>query len=399
MPNQQAGLHLCFYYPQIKKLSGAERLILRLAAHLAAQPEVAAVSIVTHYFAPECEPELGPGVQVISRQRRLDRFASHYLNAGLEYLQGPTLLRDVPRDSDVVCFFGPPSLPSLFLARSLSHIWRKRPCLYFCYEPPRVIYSDTAAVVRRLGALGWLARPLLALYKRLDRAFVQRADRVLANGDFGAELIRRAYHRRARVITHGVDFAPASLSAVADLRAHLKLPSGLPVVLTVNHLHPRKRIDLFIQTIAAMQQPALGLVVGTGPEAAALQAQVGRLGLQERVLFCGFLTEDELPAAYALADLYLHTGKQESFGLSVIEALAAGKPVISVAEGGPCDTVREGQSGYLRAADAPALAAACDQLLIDRVARVAMGHFASDDIARRFSWQQGARDFLANFGL
>jgi glycosyltransferase involved in cell wall biosynthesis len=390
-----APLELYFYYPQIKKLTGAERLILALAAHIAANPQRPAhVTIVTHYFAPECRPAVGPGVRVISGRRRLDRFGSHYLNAAIEYLRGPALLKWVSRSADAVCFFGPPSLPSLWWARRRK-LWRARPCLYFCYEPPRFIYSDSVAITRRLGPLGFLARPFFALYKQLDRAMVGQADAVLANGAYGATLIEQAYGRRARIITHGVDFAPASAAQIAAARAHYNLPADQPVVASVNHLHPRKRIDLFIDTIARLKQAAVGLIVGKGPEQAALQAQVAALGLSERIIFAGFVPEDELPAIYGLADVYLHTGKQESFGLSVIEALALGVPVVSVDEGGPRDTVLEGQSGYLVPAEPAALAVAVDKLLADTVHAAAMGRFAAADISSRFTWQQGAADFRA----
>ncbi len=388
-------LEIYFFYPQIKKLTGAERLILALASHLAANPQRPAhVTIVTHYFAAECWPDVGPGVRVVAGPRRLDRFGSHYLNAAIEYLRGPALLKRVPERADAVCFFGPPSLPSLWWARRRK-LWRQRPCLYFCYEPPRFIYSDTAAITRRLGPLGFAARPFFALYKRLDRAMVHQADAVLANSPYGASLIKQAYGRAARVITHGVDFAPANKEQVAEACSRYKLPPDLPVVVTVNHLHPRKRIDLFIDTIAKLKQPAVGLIVGKGPEQAALQAQAEALGLGEHIVFAGFVPEAELPAVYALANVYLHTGKQESFGLSVIEALALGVPVVSVNEGGPCDTVLEGKSGHLVRSSPVALAAAVDDLLTDPTRAAAMGRFAATDIADRFTWQQGAADFLA----
>lgn len=393
--HRAAPLHLTFYYPQIKKLTGAERLILALAAHLAAHPtRPANVTVVTHYFAAECIPAIGDGVRVISGRRRLDRFGSHYLNAAIEYLRGPSLLQLVPRGSDAVCFFGPPSLPSLWLARR-RRWWQQRPCLYFCYEPPRFIYSDTDAITQRLGPLGGLAKPLFGLYKRLDRAMVAQADVVLANGDYGASLIKQAYGRAARVITHGVDFSPAREAQIAAIRARFSLPNDVPIVITVNHLHPRKRIDLFIDTIAQLKQPAHALIVGKGPEQAALEAQVAALGLADKVTFAGFVAEADLPAVYGLATAYLHTGKQESFGLSVIEALALGVPVVSVNEGGPRDTVREGYSGHLAPADPVALAAALADLLTNPHLAAAMGRDAAADIAARFTWQQGADDFLA----
>jgi hypothetical protein len=109
------------------------------------------------------------------------------------------------------------------------------------------------------------------------------------------------------------------------------------------------------------------LVVGGGPEEASLKALARKLGMEigRDAVFTGAVPEEELPAHYALGDVYVHAGKEESFGLSVIEALHAGLPVVSVNEGGPCDTVQHGVSGYLTPPTPEALGRAIAELLAD----------------------------------
>ncbi len=134
--------HLAFFYPQLKKLTGAQRLILMLAKYAARAG--ARVTLVTHRLAPEVRAAVDPAVTIVETGRRVDRFGHHYLDAVLEYLLAPALLRAIPRETDGVVFFGPPSLPALWTARRR---WgRTRPLLYFCYEPPRAAYSDRALV-------------------------------------------------------------------------------------------------------------------------------------------------------------------------------------------------------------------------------------------------------------
>jgi phosphatidylinositol alpha-1,6-mannosyltransferase len=269
------------------------------------------------------------------------------------------------------------------------------PVMYFCFEPPRFIYRDTADIVRRLGTLGTVARPLFGLYRALDRRMVRSAHRVLSNSPYGSRKIREAYGRPSTVIQHGVDFAAPSADEVHALRRRLGL-EGRRVAVTVNHLHPRKRIDLFLRAVhhaAGRVEKVTALVVGGGPEADALKALARELGMEEGhdVVFTGVVPEENLPAYFALGDAYMHTGREESFGLSVIEAMSLELPVVSVAEGGPCDTVRDGWNGYLTAATPEALGDAAARILSSPEDADSMGRNGANFVAREFRWERGAR--------
>jgi glycosyltransferase involved in cell wall biosynthesis len=389
---------LVFFYPQFKKLTGAERLILKLADYTSRRPGPGKdVVLLTHKLAEECRPALGAGVRLIETGWPLQLTGNHYLDAAIEYAVGPALALRIPRDNlEGMVFFGPPSVPAMWLTRRLLfRVWGKRvPVLYFCFEPPRFIYRDTDDIVRGLGPLGKILRPLFQLYRRLDRRMVRAAHRILSNSPYGSRKLWEAYGRRATVIEHGVDFARPQPSAVEQLRSRLGLV-GRGVAVTVNHLHPRKRVDLFLRSVkvAADAVPNVtALVVGDGPEAGALHELAAELGMTEcqEVVFAGAVPEESLSAHYALGDVYVHTGREESFGLSVIEALSAGIPVVAVAEGGPCDTVQDGVSGYLVPADAVALGEAAAGLLSDLPGARAMGEAGARFVTTYFRWERGA---------
>jgi phosphatidylinositol alpha-1,6-mannosyltransferase len=201
------------------------------------------------------------------------------------------------------------------------------------------------------------------------------------------------------VIEHGMDFREPDAGTVEALRERYGL-RGKPVAVTVNHLHPRKRIDLFIQAVreAARKVPgAVALVVGGGPERDSLETLAASLGMTvgEDVVFTGAVPEDELPAHYALGNVYVHTGREESFGLSVIEALGLGLPVVSVNEGGPCDTVQHGRSGYLVPATPEALGGAVAGLMSDPQSARAMGRAGASFVRSHFQWEKGAATLLS----
>ena len=276
--------------------------------------------------------------------------------------------------------------------------WARVPVLYFCFEPPRFIYRDTDDIVKRLGLVGKLLRPVFRLYRGLDRSMVRAADVVLSNSPYGSRKLWEAYRRRAVVIEHGVDFKEPTGDMVNALRAKYGL-EGRAVAVTVNHLHPRKRVDLFLRAVhrATKEVPnATALVVGGGPERGRLESLASELGMKvgRDVIFTGIVPEQELPAHYALGDVYVHTGREESFGLSVIEALSLGLPVVAVAEGGPCDTVQDGVSGYLRPAQAEALGDAVADLLAQPAKARAMGRAGASFVDANFSWTKGAKTLL-----
>jgi glycosyltransferase involved in cell wall biosynthesis len=227
---------------------------------------------------------------------------------------------------------------------------------------------------------------------------VRAADRVLSNSPFGSRKLWEAYWRRAVVIEHGVDFAKPLPSEVEALRSHYKL-DGREVAVTVNHLHPRKRVDLFLEAVnmaATIVPGTTALVVGAGPEQERLRTLAAELKMEEGrdVIFAGSVPEECLPAHYALGDVYIHTGREESFGLSVIEALAMGVPVVSVAEGGPCDTVQDGVSGYLVPAEPGALSNAAARLLANPIEARSMGRAGARFVSEHFSWERGAATLL-----
>jgi glycosyltransferase involved in cell wall biosynthesis len=393
---------LVFFYPQFKKLTGAERLILKLADYTSRELQgCEEIILLTHRLAPECRPALGAGVRLIETGWPLQLTGNHYVDAALEYALGPALALKIPREGlRGVIFFGPPSVPAMWFSRRvlLRAGSLRVPVLYFCFEPPRFIYRDTEDIVKRLGAVGALLRPAFRLYRTLDRQMVGAAHRVLSNSAFGSRKIREAYGRRATVIEHGVDFPAPNPKLVEDLRKRYSVERRR-VAVTVNHLHPRKRVDLFLRAVqeAAMLVPeGIALVVGGGPEREALERLAAELGMEigKDVVFTGAVPEEELPAHFELGHVYVHTGREESFGLSVIEALSAGVPVVAVAEGGPCDTVQDGVSGYLVSPTVEALAGATAKLLSDPATSHSMGVTGAGFVSAAFRWDRGAKTLL-----
>lgn len=382
-----------FIYPQIKRLTGAQRLILALAEAIAAT-SAARVTLLTHQFAAECRPALAANVELTETRQNLNLTGNHYLDSIIEYLAVPGLLGHVPPDTAAICFFGPPSLPGLWWAKHIRRL--KIPLLYFCYEPPRAAYTDRAEVTRRMGRLGVALRPLLWLYRPLDRYLARQATEILVNGQYGQQLIQETYARPATIITHGANLAASQLDP-QQLRQKYNLDETAPLIISVNHLHPRKRVKLLIEAlppILAKHPQTKLLIVGKGPEEAELRQLAQQLGVAEQVIFAGFVPDEELAAYYAAATLYAHPGHAETFGLSILEASMSRLSVVAAAEGGPLEILQDGQTGFLIEATSENFVEKINWLLDHPDEATAMGQANARQATERYSWQKGAEDFL-----
>lgn len=405
-------MRLDLVFPRFKLLSGAERLILGLARALAERAHEP--RIVCHGFDDSCRPRLADGVSLACTGKRLDWFDNRYLNAVLDYGRTWQLSSWLDPAADVRVLFG----PALALGWYRRRLCRDRtPFLYFCYEPPRVLYQDRDLILQRLGLLRFPMSVAMGIYRRVDRRLVATVDGVLSNSPFAADRIESTYGRKPRVITHGIDRerfdAAGSLQGGATAPPEAIPPGGPPVFLTVNYLHPRKRVELALEALALLcrrrrrsgsdsaamdhddghELPRL-CVVGGGPERGALERRARELGVDDRVTFTGFVADDDLPRYYWAATAYVHTTLEESFGLSVIEAAYCGRPVVAVDEGGVQETVEDGVTGLRVEPSARGLAAGMERILKapDRGAR--MGEAGRRRVAARYEWKRGAGDLL-----
>ena len=376
-------------FPRFKLLSGAERAILGLARALAGAGH--RVRIVCHQFDDSCRPRLSADVDLVCTNLGLNWSGNRYLNAVSDYARCFRLGPHLDRQADVLVFFGP-ALPLVWYLRAVRR--SSASVLYYCWEPPRALYQDRGFVVARLGRLRHIMAPLLRLYAAVDRHLIRLAGAVCTSSRFAADRIEAVYGLSASVITLGVD--RSRLDAVRSLAPELP-----PMVLTVNYLHPRKRIDLIIQAAALcgtrwedeMQRPRW-VIVGDGPERDNLQTLVDQLELGAWVRFAGFVSDDELPQYYAAATCYVHAGLDESFGLSVIEAAYCGCPVVAVDEGGVQDIVDHGVTGYRVPATASELARAVEAVLGREDRGRALGRAGHQRIASTYRWDQGAIDLV-----
>ena len=151
---------------------------------------------------------------------------------------------------------------------------------------------------------------------------------------------------RIRVIPNFIDPEVFRRSRKPCHRATLA-PGGESIIMHVSNFRPVKRIPDVVEVFAriARETPARLVLVGDGPERPRALEKARELGVQDDVLFLGkHQSVDEL---LACADLFLLPSKNESFGLSALEAMACGTPVIGTDTGGLPEVVTHGETGFL----------------------------------------------------
>jgi mannosyltransferase len=237
-----------------------------------------------------------------------------------------------------------------------------------------------------LRSLGWPFRLVFtsAAQRRhswLTRSLIARMDAVIATGPASAAYLQRP----ATVILHGIDTA---LYAPPDDRGAAFAESALPGKYGIGcfgRVRAQKGTDVFVEAMCALlpKYPDFTAVI-VGPItleqrafAESLRARVAAAGLSARVRFLGELPIAEVPAWYRRISIYAFTSRNEGFGLTLIEAMAAGTAVVASRAGAAETIIRDGEDGVLvPPGDAAALVAALEPLMREPDRAAALGRNA-----------------------
>jgi phosphatidylinositol alpha 1,6-mannosyltransferase len=179
----------------------------------------------------------------------------------------------------------------------------------------------------------------------------------------------------ARPISNGIDLQKYSPGA-KDLTVlqRFKLPTEQPLLLHVNRLSEEKRIHVLIDAMAKIKSNAHLALVGTGPIAAELRAQVEHLHLQERISFLGFVQDEDLLLLRRTADLFVIPSEAELQSLATMEAMACGLPVIAANAWALPELVHPEENGFLfQPGNSNELAKYIDVLVNDTAMKQHMG--------------------------
>jgi glycosyltransferase involved in cell wall biosynthesis len=237
------------------------------------------------------------------------------------------------------------------------------------------------------GAGAWL--------RRSTASAARRAHRVIADSETTARDLRERLgvpDAKLRVVPLGIEprfLGPHDPARIAEVRARHGLPERY--LASIGTIQPRKNLDVVLDAVELLSQRGRDLpkLVVAGRTGWMSDEVVRRARSSPRVVHLGEVAEEDLPALYAGATLFVSPSSYEGFGLAVAEAMAAGVAVIA-GRGSASDEV-VGDAGVLvEPRDVEALAAAIDALSSDDTRRRALAAAGRDRIAR-FTWEETAR--------
>jgi glycosyltransferase involved in cell wall biosynthesis len=199
---------------------------------------------------------------------------------------------------------------------------------YRIAQAPRHVAALKGVIADEVRFERGLTRMTMSLQARYERLHVQRAGRVIVTSRYCAEQVRKLY---------GYDGEPAIVPELIELAEwrqllarHAAPPAARFTVLSVGRFYRRKRIDVLLRAAAMLRERIPGLevrIVGNGPRRDALHRIANRLQLGATVTWLGDVPRSQLVTEYVTSSLFAMPSVQEGFGIVLLEAMAAGKPI------------------------------------------------------------------------
>ena len=307
-------MRIAVFYDYLQTIGGGERVALTLAKHLGAD-------IITTQSDAGLPGRAGfPGVRVISLGDILLQPPLKQLHASWKFTRARF---------DGYDFH--------FLIGNWAHYagGRHHPNIYYCLTPTRSFYDQRRAMLRRLRPPNrWIARAWSASHAWFERRSVRRCDQIVAISENVRGRVREYYGRDASVIYPPVATSRFRFQEIGDFW------------LSVSRMYPEKRIELQLEIFRRLPRERLVLVGGYSAGDLA-ERYLASLKTPPNVTMLGEIPEDRLVDLYARCRGFLTTAVDEDFGITPVEAMAAGKCVLATDEGGYRETVIPAKTGFL----------------------------------------------------
>ncbi len=276
----------------------------------------------------------------------------------------PILVTDHGSDADTVLFTNVPSVHYMggaggrgYVRRLGKAIRQLSPDLVFSAEFATNVATARAArrsrrstpVILRENTSHRTGGNPGAIWRRSARRAYRRADAVVA----ASRALRRELHddldlQWARIVTLPNPVHVAEIGHAAEVARSKPSPaSGGPLLVAMGRMTVEKGFDILIDTFASLRTEGVRLaILGEGPERGRLEERARRLGVANRLLLPDF--ENEFSGWLAHADAFVLSSRSEGFGQAIVEAMAAGTPVIATdCPHGPADLIDNGKNGIL----------------------------------------------------
>jgi glycosyltransferase involved in cell wall biosynthesis len=214
---------------------------------------------------------------------------------------------------------------------------KHHPNLWYCHTPVRVFYDLYEINCSKQSFFRRQIFKICVFFSRIfDKRSIKSVEKIVVNSENVRRRVEKYYDKESEIIFPPTDVSKYVCKEYGDFW------------LSVNRLYPEKRIELQIEAFRLMPGEKLVIVGGyaKGDHALAYVEKISE-NLPENIEIKGEVTEDELIDLYSRCKGFICTAVDEDFGMTPVEAMAAGKPVVAVDEGGFRETIVDGETGLL----------------------------------------------------
>jgi glycosyltransferase involved in cell wall biosynthesis len=276
---------------------------------------------------------------------------------------------------------------------SLMATYNSFAALFFKLVHPRTRFIFT---LQDGDPIPYIKRRALPLYPFFKMMFT-RADHVQVISSYLADWAREMSVKcPIMVVPNAVDYGlfsgKISDTEAAALKEKLGKKEGDVFLITTSRLVAKNAIGDVIEALRYLPDNVKFLILGIGHEEASLKSQAKSLKLGDRVLFLGYVSHKEMPKYLQISEIFVRPSLSEGFGISFVEAMAAGIPVIATRAGGIPDFLKDGETGLFCEAHNPKnIAQKVEKLIKDGESRKYIVRQAREMVKDRYSWEKTAR--------
>lgn len=246
--------------------------------------------------------------------------------------------------------------------------------------------------------LNYLSRRRLHYLEIMQKKLCERADKIISVSTYTARSVIKEFHippDKIEVIPNGVDINRFNPNInVEEMREKWGIQSE-PIVLFVGRLDYNKGIKYLIGGFSKLIKDisdAKLVIVGQGPDRDHLKHLIDKHNLNKSIILAGRVENTDLPKAYCASNVIVLPSLMEGFGISLLEAMACGKPCIATSAGGTTDVVVDGKTGFIVPPSDPlSLYQAMYTLLIDDNLSKKFGMASRKRAEKNFAWDAIAK--------
>jgi glycosyltransferase involved in cell wall biosynthesis len=232
------------------------------------------------------------------------------------------------------------------------------------------------------------------IFYGLHRRIFQRANQVQAISHFLADWATKMGHTgNVEVIPNGVEVARFAKRISSEERERFRASYGYAdediVMVTVSRLAKKNAVNDIVQSLVFLPSNYKLLIAGDGEDRGMLGQMVNDLGVKDRVTFLGTKSQDELPSILQSTDMFCRPSLSEGLGISFLEAMAAGTPIIATPVGGIPDFLHDGETGiFCQPHDPESIARAAIRIETEPGLREKLIRQGSELVQAEYDWNK-----------